>query len=420
MSSQAPLCGIAGPVPPSRASVAPGRVELTLWRVITNVLGGSSGVAGGIALIAIALRRALGVLGGCVAALTVAVSSWSEAAEITSSPLKEGTDVALIVISGEISDGDSEKFRQVALTSKRAVVFLDSNGGSTIEALEIGKLIKIAGFSTYVSSYAPCNSACSLVWVAGSKRFLGEGGKVGFHATYIENNGKRMESGVGNAIVGSYLDQLHLSERAIIFATSAAPDEIKYLTLTNSADSEISTEKVGDANSTHPADTESDRTVTSSSEKTNDRVTKFGSVGSWGIYFDPSMSGCFMISSYEDGLVLRIGYDARSSPSAYILVIREEWKSIISGKIYDAAFRIGNNSPWTGNFLGVDMSGSRGLAVVVSMEKLLAELSNSSSFQLYYKGKSISSGELGDVAGAVRALQGCQSRHRIATDPFAE
>ena len=380
----------------------------------------SFGAAGGIALIATALGRAFGVLGGCVAALTVAISPWAEAAEITSSPLKEGTDVALIVISGEVSDGDSEKFRRVALTSKKAVVLLNSNGGSTIEALEIGKLIKIAGFPTYVSSYAPCNSACSLIWVAGSKRFLGASGKVGFHATYIESNGKRMESGVGNAIVGSYLDQLSLSEKAIIFATSAPPDEIKYLTLANNAESDISAEEIDDANSKRSDDAEPDRTVTASSGKEDDAVTKYGSVGAWGIYFDPSMNGCFTISSYEGGLVLRIGYDARSSLSAYVLVIRDEWKSIISGKGYDAAFQMDNNTPWNGNFSGIEMSGSRGLVVVVPMDKFLAELSTASSFRLYYKGKSISSGELGDVAGAVRSLQGCQSRHRIATDPFAE
>ena len=57
------------------------------------------------------------------------------------------------------------------------------------------------------------------------------GAKIGFHAAYIENRGSRTESGVGNALVGSYLTQIGLHEASVIYVTKAAPTQLTFLTL---------------------------------------------------------------------------------------------------------------------------------------------------------------------------------------------
>ena len=57
------------------------------------------------------------------------------------------------------------------------------------------------------------------------------GAKIGFHAAYIENRASRTESGVGNALVGSYLTQIGLPETAVIYVTKAAPTQLTLLTL---------------------------------------------------------------------------------------------------------------------------------------------------------------------------------------------
>jgi|WetSurMetagenome_2_1015567.scaffolds.fasta_scaffold70514_3 hypothetical protein len=340
-------------------------------------------------------------------ALASIISSQARAAAITSSALKPGSDVDLIVISGDIGDGDSEKFRQLALGHKSAVVFLDSNGGSTLEAIEIGKLIRIAGYPTYVSSFAPCNSACSLIWLAGSKRLLGSKAAVGFHATYVESNGKRLESGVGNAIVGSYLNQINLDERAVIFATSTPPDQISYLTLQNLDQSGISAEEVKDNKANENASSQDD-------------ARNYGSVGSWKIAIDDTLgNGCFAVATYDDGLALRVGYDARASLTFYVIVTRVSWKSIVAGSSYDAAIQLDQNTPWSGKFHGIDFGGLKGLYIPVPIDGFLPELSKSSGFQLYYEGKEIDNGELTDIAGAVNSLRECQSRQGLGADPFA-
>jgi hypothetical protein len=42
-------------------------------------------------------------------------------------------------------------------------------------------------------------------------------------------NGKKQETGSGNALVGAYLNTLGLTDEAIVFITSAAPDDVEFL-----------------------------------------------------------------------------------------------------------------------------------------------------------------------------------------------
>ena len=93
----------------------------------------------------------------------------------------------------------------------------------------MGKTIRLKGFATAVPENALCASACALIWLAGNPRFIGEGAHIGFHASYIDRNGTLAESGVANALVGAYLNQLGLSQKAIAFVTSAPPQGMEWL-----------------------------------------------------------------------------------------------------------------------------------------------------------------------------------------------
>lgn len=171
---------------------------------------------------------------------------WGQAAtcaEITHESSSNGTGV--IAIQGEISARDAVTFREIALRYRRAVVGLESNGGELLPAIEIGKLIQLAGFDTVVPSRAVCASSCALIWLAGERRLLASDGQVGFHASYRAKNGRLEESGVANALIGSYLTSLGLPRSAIIFATTAPPDEILWLTAANKRMAAIDFETIG-------------------------------------------------------------------------------------------------------------------------------------------------------------------------------
>jgi hypothetical protein len=133
------------------------------------------------------------------------------------------------VISGDITQSDGDKFESLSQGVKSAIVALDSSGGSVISGLQIGKIINRNKFITAVPDNTLCASSCALIWLAGVKRFAEDSSLIGFHAAYVYKNGKPVESGVGNALVGSYLNQLGLSDNAIIFVTSAPPEGISRL-----------------------------------------------------------------------------------------------------------------------------------------------------------------------------------------------
>jgi PAN domain len=132
-----------------------------------------------------------------------------------------------IVISGDIVRGDANEFLSLSLDAKAAIVFLASNGGDAAEGLLIGKALHRLGYATAVIANYPCLSACALIWVSGTTRFLAKDAVVGFHAVYTTDG----VSSDGNAIYGAFYGQLGLSDRAIRYLTSAPPSDFNRVTL---------------------------------------------------------------------------------------------------------------------------------------------------------------------------------------------
>jgi membrane-bound ClpP family serine protease len=181
------------------------------------------------------------VRGACAAVVAAAALLASPAwAEIEHSTLADGTEG--IYITGEIQLGDDAVFRRIADQFTDAVVFLESPGGTVIPALEIGRLARERGYRTVVLAGGTCASSCALIWLAGTPRYLEPGGRVGFHASSAEEDGRLVESGVSNAFVGYYLSKLELSERAVVFTTMASPYELNWLTAEKSEGAGISFE----------------------------------------------------------------------------------------------------------------------------------------------------------------------------------
>lgn len=135
-----------------------------------------------------------------------------------------------VVISGEIVPGDAEKFVKVTEPIRHALVILSSPGGDVIESLQIGRLIRFRGFITAVPNDTLCVSACALIWLAGNPRFGEDRATIGFHAAYVYRNERQQEIGVGNALIGAYMNELGFSDQAVAFVTSTPPQGIELLT----------------------------------------------------------------------------------------------------------------------------------------------------------------------------------------------
>jgi hypothetical protein len=137
-----------------------------------------------------------------------------------------------IYVKGTLRSEDDEAFAQVASGLSNPIVVLSGPGGATISAINIGRFIHAHRWDTLVPDGQSCMSACALAWLGGTHHyFAGPDSRVGFHAAYRVIGGQAVESGAGNAVVGAYLSQLGLSERAIIYATMSGPDDVQVLTL---------------------------------------------------------------------------------------------------------------------------------------------------------------------------------------------
>ena len=135
-----------------------------------------------------------------------------------------------IALSGLIQPGDDAKLAGLLDASPRPTsLALSSLGGNVQAALAIGTLVRQRGLRTVVPPRAICASACGLVWLAGTRRAIGEQAHVGLHAAYLRRNGVSVETGAANALIGAYLSRLGFDDRAIVYLTSAAPDAMTWI-----------------------------------------------------------------------------------------------------------------------------------------------------------------------------------------------
>jgi hypothetical protein len=162
-------------------------------------------------------------------ALAVLLASPASAAKITVLPDAK-RKCSVVRIKGDIKAGDFANFAKAILPLRRAIVELESEGGTIFDGIFIGKLIRGYGFWTTVKSRKTCASACALAWLAGSKRFVEKRGRIGFHSAYQKKGRKLKRDREANQAVGDYIKALGLSEKVVSYATAAAPIDMKWLT----------------------------------------------------------------------------------------------------------------------------------------------------------------------------------------------
>lgn len=153
----------------------------------------------------------------------------SGAAEVEVQPIPN-MGISLVIITGEIRFRDDVKFTLKIMDTKKAIVMLDSPGGNLDAALGIGKAIRTHHFATMVGKPL-CASGCALAWLAGEHRYATPESKIGFHAAYIGKGKYATETGMGNALIGSYLARLGLSDAVVTYITASAPNEVTWLSV---------------------------------------------------------------------------------------------------------------------------------------------------------------------------------------------
>jgi hypothetical protein len=133
---------------------------------------------------------------------------------------------------GTISVADSEAFARdlINLQSKDdAYVSLAGPGGAAIAGIEIADLVRRSGVKTWVPDNQTCESACALIWIAGTGgRIAGKNAHIGFHGAYTAATGQQIP--IAMAVTGALLGYLGLGLDAVIWLTSAESLNMHWLT----------------------------------------------------------------------------------------------------------------------------------------------------------------------------------------------
>lgn len=174
------------------------------------------------------MLRACSILASLAFCTTVHVGALS-AAEIKVVPGPSPGQKAILV-RGPIEEGDDSRFFDVAKAIPSAIVFLESPGGSVTTGISIAAEIAIRDYTTLVLDGAGCHSICAIMWVAGTRRYMSPDADISVHAAYRMRNDanggvEASESGMGNAQIGAFLNEIGISADAIRYFTFAGPSE---------------------------------------------------------------------------------------------------------------------------------------------------------------------------------------------------
>jgi hypothetical protein len=371
------------------------------------------------------------VLKRAVACVALLFGGQAEAANIT--PIKYDGGTALAV-TGDIIAGDGAKFRSEASKYDSGYVLLESDGGSLVDAIEIGEAIHLKGWATAVLNGSSCNSACALIWLAGTPRALSKSGRIGFHAAYSDSSGSVTESGVANAMVGRYLTLLNLPEKALIFATTSPPSKLSWLTASNYGSTGIDVTVIDDFDLNEDQHRSAKQpsepppviqTVTAPPVSAADSETSlWRKVGVWTVYVDHTLEdGCFVFATFTNDTAVRVGVNRQSGGQYYVMLANPDWRSLKVGEKYDLQFQFGSNSPWTGPTTAKAMGNSVALMVDFTDSTFWTEFSNSGELDVTRNGKPVTKVDLTGSKAAFDELVKCQQSEDAqarSRDPFAK
>ncbi len=157
---------------------------------------------------------------------------------------------------GQIEPGDGKKFAEFLRTSNpppRCAVYIDSTGGDVDAAMEIGRLIRGAWFSTDVGRYqidfdrksvvpiaqrkkfpGNCMSAATLIYLGGRLRYLDEKAKFGVHQfNFPSAKGEEVprhflaKSQTLSARISEYISDMGISPQFLLMSAETPSDRIQ-------------------------------------------------------------------------------------------------------------------------------------------------------------------------------------------------
>ncbi|MBN8977225.1 MAG: ATP-dependent Clp protease proteolytic subunit [Rhizobiales bacterium] len=144
----------------------------------------------------------------------------------------------IVLISGEIAEGDSDALKAAIKTANDAGKFvsgvrLNSPGGNLLEGVKLAAAVKFAKAATNVAKGGTCASACFLVFAAGEKKFANYAARVGVHGASDQNGEETTRSGAATVSMAKVAKELGVPDAIIGRMVVTPPNEMVWLTPTD-------------------------------------------------------------------------------------------------------------------------------------------------------------------------------------------
>jgi hypothetical protein len=154
---------------------------------------------------------------------------------------------------------------------------------------------------------------------------------------------------------------------------------------------------------------------------------KWGQVGGWQVRVDPSLGhGCFAMQIYEDGTVIRVGFNI-SNRTIYFTLGNTAWRSLEVGKIYRMRSVFDDQKSYDGELTGRQIGGDG--MVFLDHSSVSYEFTHDfmarSGMRIYFRGNQIlrnTYAALSEVVNCQREMNsagGNVGSQQPAADPFA-
>ena len=163
-------------------------------------------------------------------AVAMCITNPASAAKFTSVATQEGK--VIIVLNGEIIEGDSESLEaqiKLANGANRVVsgIRLNSPGGLLWEGAKLADVIRRAKMAAIVPSGSQCASACFVVFAAGVQKFASHTASIGVHRA---SNQSERESGNATIAMAGFAKELGVPSSIIGKMVATPPEQMLWLT----------------------------------------------------------------------------------------------------------------------------------------------------------------------------------------------
>lgn len=148
--------------------------------------------------------------------------------DIPDATLRLSDDGRFLAVAGGIKYGLAGQVDLLLKAAPNVVgLLLDSPGGRLAEAIKVSDLVRGRSLDTFVSD--ECSSACTLVFVAGRNRLVGQYGRLGFHGSYFPGMSATELQRANEELAGVYRSA-GLSADFLARALQVAPESMWYPT----------------------------------------------------------------------------------------------------------------------------------------------------------------------------------------------